>query len=120
MYTSGVFIVKKGREDEFARRWQQSADSSISEFPDITFMLFRDAVNPAALSQPGRGLAQRRADRSRTQHSGVPGRDGRGLAHARLRRDRDAQAGRRGQLSAPRAKGQKGSGTAGQGNLTQI
>lgn len=55
MYTSGVFIVKQGREDEFARRWQQSADSSISEFPDITFMLFRDAVNPQRFLSLGAG-----------------------------------------------------------------
>ena len=55
MYTSGVFIVKKGREDEFARRWQQSADSSISEFPDITFTLFRDVVNPQRFLSLGAG-----------------------------------------------------------------
>ena len=46
MYTSGVWIVKKGREDEFARRWQEGADASALEFPDVKFSLFHDAGNP--------------------------------------------------------------------------
>ena len=46
MYTSGVYVVKEGREDEFARRWQESADAGALEFPDVKFMLFRDAENP--------------------------------------------------------------------------
>jgi quinol monooxygenase YgiN len=55
MYTSGVFIVKKGRESEFARRWQEGADSSALEFPDVKFMLFRDAENPRRFLSLGEG-----------------------------------------------------------------
>jgi quinol monooxygenase YgiN len=46
MYTSGVWIVKKGREDDFARRWQETADSVSLEYPDVTFRLLRDHENP--------------------------------------------------------------------------
>ena len=46
MYTSGVWIVKEGREDEFARRWQGSADLLALDFPDVKFMLLRDHDNP--------------------------------------------------------------------------
>lgn len=45
MYTSGVWIVKEGSEDEFARRWQASADQLALEFPEITFRLLRDTEN---------------------------------------------------------------------------
>jgi len=55
MYTSGVFVVKKGREDEFARRWQEGADSTSLEFPDVKFMLFRDAENPRRFVSLGEG-----------------------------------------------------------------
>jgi quinol monooxygenase YgiN len=55
MYTSGVWIVKKGREDEFARRWQETADAGALEFPDITFRLFRDAGNPQRFLSLGSG-----------------------------------------------------------------
>lgn len=55
MYTSGVFIVKEGREDEFARRWQESTDGSVLEFPDVKFMLFRDAENPRRFLSLGEG-----------------------------------------------------------------
>ena len=59
MYTSGVYVVKEGREDEFARRWQEGADAGALEFPDVKFMLFRDAENPrrfVSLAQPRRSL----------------------------------------------------------------
>jgi quinol monooxygenase YgiN len=46
MYTSGVWIVKKGREDDFARRWQEGADSVSLEYPDVSFRLLRDHENP--------------------------------------------------------------------------
>jgi quinol monooxygenase YgiN len=55
VYTSGVFIVKEGREDEFARRWQESTDGSVLEFPDVKFMLFRDAENPRRFLSLGEG-----------------------------------------------------------------
>jgi heme-degrading monooxygenase HmoA len=46
MYTSGVWIVKKGHEDEFARLWQAAVDQLSLEFPGITFRLLRDIENP--------------------------------------------------------------------------
>jgi quinol monooxygenase YgiN len=46
MYTSGVWTVKKGREDEFERRWQEAANGSSLEFPDVKFMLLRDREDP--------------------------------------------------------------------------
>jgi quinol monooxygenase YgiN len=46
MYTSGTWAVKKGREDEFARRWQESVDKLVLEFPDITFRLLRSTEEP--------------------------------------------------------------------------
>ncbi len=46
MYTSGVWMVKKGHEDEFARRWQESVDKLSLEFPGITFRLLRNQENP--------------------------------------------------------------------------
>jgi len=70
MYTSGVFIVKNGREDEFARRWMQSADSSVLEFPDVKFMLFRDAENPQRFLSLGEGW--RNAEQIEAAHS-TPG-----------------------------------------------
>jgi quinol monooxygenase YgiN len=55
MYTSGVYVVKEGREDEFARRWQESADGASLEFPDVKFMLLRDAENPRRFLSLGEG-----------------------------------------------------------------
>ena len=55
MYTSGVWLVKEGREDEFARRWQESADSLALDFPDVKFMLFRDRENPRRFVSLGEG-----------------------------------------------------------------
>jgi quinol monooxygenase YgiN len=46
VYTSGVWIVKEGREDEFERRWQESVDSLSLDFPGVKFMLLRDRDNP--------------------------------------------------------------------------
>jgi quinol monooxygenase YgiN len=45
MYTSGIWVVKKGHEDDFARRWQDSVDKLALEFPDITFRLLRSTEN---------------------------------------------------------------------------
>ncbi len=42
MYTSGVWIVKDGREEEFERRWQESVDNLSLDFPGVKFMLLRD------------------------------------------------------------------------------
>jgi quinol monooxygenase YgiN len=38
--------VKAGREDEFARRWQESVDQLVLEFPDVTFRLLRNTEDP--------------------------------------------------------------------------
>ena len=46
MYTSGVWIVKEGRDHEFERRWQASANGTSLEYPDVKFMLLRDRENP--------------------------------------------------------------------------
>ena len=46
MYTSGVWVVKEGREDEFARRWQESADRLVLDFQGVKFVLLRDRGDP--------------------------------------------------------------------------
>ena len=46
MYTSGTWIVKKGHDDEFARKWQESVDAVSLEFPGITFRLLRNQEDP--------------------------------------------------------------------------
>jgi heme-degrading monooxygenase HmoA len=46
VYTAGVWIVKKGHEDDFAHRWQETADETSIQFPGITFRLLRDVENP--------------------------------------------------------------------------
>lgn len=44
--TSGIWLVKKGRENDFARRWQESADGVALDFPEVRFKLLRDQDNP--------------------------------------------------------------------------
>jgi quinol monooxygenase YgiN len=46
VYTSGTWLVKAEHEDEFARRWQESVDQLVLEFPDITFRLLRSTEDP--------------------------------------------------------------------------
>ena len=53
--TSGIWTVKEGREDEFARRWQESADSISLNFPDLKFKLLRDRENPQRFVSLGDG-----------------------------------------------------------------
>ncbi len=55
MYTSGVWIVKEGREDEFARRWQESADRTALEIPGLKLVLMRDRENPRRFVSLGEG-----------------------------------------------------------------
>ena len=55
MYTFGVWIAKEGREAEFARRWQESADSVALNVPDVKFMLLRDRENPRRFISLGEG-----------------------------------------------------------------
>jgi quinol monooxygenase YgiN len=48
-------MVKKGREEEFARRWQESADGIALDYPGVKFMLFRDRENPQRFVSLGEG-----------------------------------------------------------------
>jgi heme-degrading monooxygenase HmoA len=40
--TCGVWVVKKGREADFRRRWEESSSALALEFPGVTFQLMRD------------------------------------------------------------------------------
>ncbi len=53
--TAGIWTVKEGREDEFARRWQESADSTALEVPGVVIKLFRDRENPQRYVSLGEG-----------------------------------------------------------------
>ena len=53
--TSGIWMVKEGREDDFARRWQESADSVSLDFPDVKFKLLRDQGNRQRFVSLGEG-----------------------------------------------------------------
>lgn len=55
MYTSGIWVVKNGREADFARRWQESADSVALNVPDLKFMLLHDRENPQRFISLGEG-----------------------------------------------------------------
>lgn len=48
-------MVKEGREDEFARRWQESADRVALEVPGVVFKLLRDRENPQRYVSLGEG-----------------------------------------------------------------
>jgi quinol monooxygenase YgiN len=65
--TSGTWLVRAGREGEFARRWEESASQLSLEFPDVTFRLLRDRDNPrrfVSLGDGWRNLEQVEAARS--------------------------------------------------------
>jgi quinol monooxygenase YgiN len=67
VYTSGVWLVKEGKEDEFARRWQQMADGLVLDFPDVKFQLLHDRANPrryVSLGEGWRNVEQVQAARS--------------------------------------------------------
>jgi quinol monooxygenase YgiN len=67
VYTSGVWVVKEGRESEFERRWQEGANGTSLEFPDVKFMLLRDRENPrrfVSLAEGWRNVEQIEAARS--------------------------------------------------------
>jgi quinol monooxygenase YgiN len=53
--TAGTWVVRAGREDEFARRWEESASNLSLEFPDVTFRLLRDRENPRRFVSLGEG-----------------------------------------------------------------
>jgi quinol monooxygenase YgiN len=46
VYTSGIWVVKEGREDDFVRRWEESAQGAVLGYPGVKLMLFRDADDP--------------------------------------------------------------------------
>lgn len=65
--TSGIWVVKKGREHDFQRRWEESSSSLALEFPGVRFQLFRDHENPqrfVSLGEGWRHLEQIEAARS--------------------------------------------------------
>jgi len=67
VYTSGVWNVKEGHEDDFPRRWQESVDAASLELPGIVFRLLRDAENHHRFTSnagPWRSLEQISAMRS--------------------------------------------------------
>jgi quinol monooxygenase YgiN len=67
VYTSSVWLVKDGREDEFERRWQESADNLALEFSGVKFVLLRDRENPRrflSLDEGWRNTEQIEAARS--------------------------------------------------------
>jgi heme-degrading monooxygenase HmoA len=65
--TTGIWVVKHGREEDFARRWEESASSLSLEFPGVTFRLLRDRENPqrfVSLGEGWRNIEQVEAARS--------------------------------------------------------
>ncbi|GIU95126.1 MAG: hypothetical protein KatS3mg012_1583 [Gaiellaceae bacterium] len=61
MYASGVWVVREGHEQEFARSWQAAADEAALRFPGVTFRLLRDIASPTrfvAFSGPWRSAEQ--------------------------------------------------------------
>jgi quinol monooxygenase YgiN len=55
VYTSGVWIVKEGKEDEFKRRWQAGVDGTVLTVSGVKFMLFQDQENPRRFVSLGEG-----------------------------------------------------------------
>lgn len=53
--TSGIWLVKEGREEEFERRWQESVDGIALDYPGVKFMLLRDRENPRRFVSLGEG-----------------------------------------------------------------
>jgi len=42
--TLGIWVVKAGREDDFAHRWEESSSNLSLEFPNVTFRLLPATV----------------------------------------------------------------------------
>jgi heme-degrading monooxygenase HmoA len=53
--TTGIWVVKEGREDDFSRRWEESASNLSLEFPGVTSRLLRDRENPRRFVSLGEG-----------------------------------------------------------------
>ena len=47
--------MKDGRQDEFSRRWEESASHLSLEFPGVTFRLLRDREDPRRFISLGEG-----------------------------------------------------------------
>lgn len=65
--TTGIWMVKQGREDDFKHRWEESAGNLSLDFPDVTFRLLRDRENPqrfVSLGEGWRSIEQVEAARS--------------------------------------------------------
>jgi quinol monooxygenase YgiN len=61
VYTSGVWVVKEGHEDEFRRLWQAGADQGSLQVSGITFRLLHDRENPlrfVSIAGPWRNAEQ--------------------------------------------------------------
>ena len=43
--TVGAWVVKKGRAQEFERRWQELANALALDYPNLTFRLLRDQAD---------------------------------------------------------------------------
>ena len=46
IYSVGIWTAKEGREDEFLRRWEESCDSLVLDYPELRFRLLRDQSDP--------------------------------------------------------------------------
>ena len=65
--TFGIWNVKEGREDDFSRRWEESASNLSLEFPGVTFRLLRDREDRrrfVSLGEGWRNIEQIEAARS--------------------------------------------------------
>jgi heme-degrading monooxygenase HmoA len=67
VYTSGVWNARAGKDEEFARRWQEGVDQLSLGLPGVTFRLLRDTENPTrfvSVAGPWRNREQFEATRS--------------------------------------------------------
>jgi quinol monooxygenase YgiN len=74
VYTSGVWNVKAGKETEFAREWEASADRMSPDLPGVVFRLLRDTESPSrfvSLAGPWRNREQIDAMRASDQFQGM-------------------------------------------------
>jgi quinol monooxygenase YgiN len=53
--TSGIWVVKEGRESDFVRRWEEMVSNLSLEFPGVTFRLLRDHDEPQRFVSLGEG-----------------------------------------------------------------
>lgn len=46
IYTTGVWAVRQGSQDEFVRIWQEMAETMAAEYPGLVPRLLRDLEDP--------------------------------------------------------------------------